>query len=400
MRSKKRKIAIVWANPYNKNLGVAALAYSSMALIRDVLDENNIEGEITFIGSYKRGKDAVNINGKTIGFDNIIGLDYFNWKSFAKILLRPGQYDIMKLFSFDYIFDVAEGDSFTDLYGDRRYYRIIHSKKLFNLLRKKQILLPQTIGPFKNADKQNEAIGIMKRLEMVLSRDKKSYDYTAGFLPKEKICELMDMAFYMPFQRRKLENGKVNVGINISGLLWNGGYTGDNQFNMKTDYREIITKVLDHFSGMDEILVHIISHVIPVNSPVEDDSKVAVEIQERYPAVILSPKFESPIEAKSYISAMDFFTGARMHACIAAFSSGVPVVPMAYSRKFNGLFCDTLQYTWLGDCVNSDTEVVFNTIKEGFINRAALKNNIEQSEKEIIKPRLQKLKDILYQTLA
>jgi polysaccharide pyruvyl transferase WcaK-like protein len=27
-----------------------------------------------------------------------------------------------------------------------------------------------------------------------------------------------------------------------------------------------------------------------------------------------------------------------MHACVAALSSGVPVVPVAYSRKFAGLF--------------------------------------------------------------
>jgi polysaccharide pyruvyl transferase WcaK-like protein len=44
------------------------------------------------------------------------------------------------------------------------------------------------------------------------------------------------------------------------------------------------------------------------------------------------------MEAKSYISGMDLFIGARMHATIAAISSGVPVIPFSYSRKFEGLF--------------------------------------------------------------
>jgi polysaccharide pyruvyl transferase WcaK-like protein len=46
--------------------------------------------------------------------------------------------------------------------------------------------------------------------------------------------------------------------------------------------------------------------------------------------------------------------GARMHACIAAFSSGVPVLPIAYSRKFSGLF-GSLGYRYLVDC-REDTD--------------------------------------------
>ena len=37
-----------------------------------------------------------------------------------------------------------------------------------------------------------------------------------------------------------------------------------------------------------------------------------------------------------------------MHATIGAISSGVPVIPVAYSRKFNGLY-DTLQYPFYID---------------------------------------------------
>src|SRR5690606_33179841 len=46
----------------------------------------------------------------------------------------------------------------------------------------------------------------------------------------------------------------------------------------------------------------------------------------------------SPVDAKSWISGLDAFVGSRMHATIAAFTSGVPTVPAAYSRKFAGFF--------------------------------------------------------------
>jgi polysaccharide pyruvyl transferase WcaK-like protein len=92
----------------------------------------------------------------------------------------------------------------------------------------------------------------------------------------------------------------------------------------------------------------------------------------------LAPKFSSPVEAKSYISNLDFFTGARMHATIAAFSSGVPVVPVAYSRKFSGLY-GTLGYKNLVDGQSDTTQAAIDTILEGYADRANLAKEINKS---------------------
>jgi len=45
----------------------------------------------------------------------------------------------------------------------------------------------------------------------------------------------------------------------------------------------------------------------------------------------------SPSEIKYIIGSCDFFIGARMHACIAALSQGIPAVAIAYSDKFTGV---------------------------------------------------------------
>jgi polysaccharide pyruvyl transferase WcaK-like protein len=52
-------------------------------------------------------------------------------------------------------------------------------------------------------------------------------------------------------------------------------------------------------------------------------------------------------ETKYIIGLCDFFVGARMHACIAALSQGIPTVGIAYSRKFQGVF----ESIGVGDCV-------------------------------------------------
>lgn len=399
MTFKKKKIAIVWANPYNRNLGVGALAYSSLALINDLCNNNNISAEFTFLGSSIGKPDKLEIGDRVIEFDNILGIDFSNWKSYAKMLLKPKKYETRKILSFDLVLDMGEGDSFADIYGDKRFNRIYSSKLFFNFFNIPQVLLPQTIGPFSQNSKEKKAISIMKKLSLVLSRDKKSYDYTAKFLPGTKIAELVDIAFYMPFSKVKYNNGKINVGINVSGLLWNGGYTGKNQFNMKTDYKAVIFSLFDYFTKIDEVQLHIVSHVIPEHQPVESDYLVGEELKRSYPQAILAPVFKNPIEAKSYISGLDFFTGARMHACIAAFSSGVPVVPMAYSRKFNGLFTDTLKFDDIADCVNEENEIVFNKIIGGFKRRSDLSFKVSDSIVNVVDPRLQILKQILLKVI-
>ena len=52
-----------------------------------------------------------------------------------------------------------------------------------------------------------------------------------------------------------------------------------------------------------------------------------------------------------------------MHATIAALSTGVPVIPIAYSRKFKGLF-NNLDYPVCVDLQILNTEQAFEKIKE------------------------------------
>ena len=95
---------------------------------------------------------------------------------------------------------------------------------------------------------------------------------------------------------------------------------------------------------------------------------------------------------------MDFVTGARMHACIAAFSSGVPVVPMAYSRKFNGLF-SSLNYTFYVDGRADTTDIAYHKIIDGYERRDELKLKIS-SGNEIADKKLKPYEDYLVTLLS
>ena len=148
----------------------------------------------------------------------------------------------------------------------------------------------------------------------------------------------------------------------------------------------------------DNVILHFIPHVVLQERNVENDYEVSYELYREYKSdrIVLSPFFLGPVEAKNYISGLDFFIGARMHATIAAFSSGVPVVPMAYSRKFNGLYTDTLDYNCLVDLKNDTETTVLNTVMAAFERREQLKVEILSRLEGVVKEK----KKQLYQHLT
>ena len=278
----------------------------------------------------------------------------------------------------DLIFDFTGGDSFTDIYGKSRFLKESFLKLLAIWCNKKLILGPQTIGPFKSKWIKNIACSIMKKSKQVYTRDEVSFDYVKKM--KINAINTTDVAFMLPVESvdMKKENNVLSVGINVSGLLWNGGYTGNNQFGLKFDYQMYIKKIIEAFMEMGA-KIYLIGHVLPKedNSP-EDDYAVCQKIHEQYTDTVLAPRFKTPMEAKGYIANMDFFIGSRMHATVAAFSTKVPTVPVAYSRKFQGLY-GSLGYDYVIDAKKETLEdaitKTFNYVK----NRLLLKKDIEKS---------------------
>lgn len=253
----------------------------------------------------------------------------------------------------DLIFDFTEGDSFSDIYGIKRFIRISIPKLLSARYGKTFILGPQTYGPYYSVLARMLSKRIFQKSDLVMSRDAASAELVksmSGVTAKV----FTDVAFALPYTKGEVSNQK-KIGINVSGLLWNGGYTGTNQFGLKVDYKEyissLIKKLLD--SGFE---VHLIPHVITKNDKnVENDVSANEELKRIFPEIITAPSFTNPVEAKNYISSMNIFIGARMHATIGAFSSGVITIPFSYSKKFEGLF-GNLDYPYVIDARRLETK--------------------------------------------
>ena len=382
----------------NGNRGCVALSISSMYILDEILSNKNIS-YIFYLpqsGHTEYKEYEINIAGKVLKYTAIPDISGTTIKSKVKNLIKYKEFcrtkEIYK--KADYIFDIGQGDSFADIYGKSRFDWIFAQYKLGKKYNKPYCILPQTIGPFDNPQIREQAIKGIKWAKCVMVRDKQSADFVKELIPSCKVSEVIDVAFFLPYKKKTFDSSFIHVGINISALLWHGGYTRNNQFGLKCNYHELIREIIKYFLSMNNVKVHLIPHVVGGERHVENDYAVSYDLYEEFnnPNLILAPLFLDPVIAKGYIAGMDFFMGARMHSTIAAFSSGVPVVPMAYSRKFNGLFNDTLQYPYIVDMKSELLDESLSTIKTEFSNRVSLLKEINEKNNTIVKTR----KKILY----
>ena len=290
----------------------------------------------------------------------------------------------------DVFASIAGGDSFADIYGLSRLFYVGLPQILIILLGKKLILFPQTFGPFKGWLARRIARYIVSHSEFVYLRDKKSIEDARKLLPASQASKVrfcFDVGFLLkPEAKPAYDNSwiaaaKTNsrplVGFNVSGLLYSGGYTGRNEFGLKADYRVLVEKMIDFLIREKSAAVALVPHVQAekfAGGPGEGDDAVCREIYER-----LQPKYPGQLffagsdftssQVKHVIAQCDFFTGSRMHACIAALSQGVPAVAISYSDKFVGVL-ETIGMTEaVADPRKLDENQILKIIGEAFDRR-------------------------------
>lgn len=399
-----KKIILANAPINNGNRGCVALSITMMSLIDEVMRKANQEYELFLPDSQflKQEKHVYKIKGYEIQYDSCGYPKGLSLKDDIKLTLKAiinrSNKSRKTFISADYILDIGQGDSFADIYGECRFMMIDRVHVLARKYNKPYCILPQTIGPFENSSIAQKAHESIAKASFCMTRDKQSLDYVKHHVPEQKnVGEYIDVAFFMPYEIIEQNSNFSHVGINVSALLWNGGYNHNNQFALKCDYQMTVRAIIDYFLSLPNTKVHFIPHVVGSERGMENDYEVSYELWREYnnPNLILAPFALGPVEIKSYIAGMDFFMGARMHATIGAFSSGVPVVPMAYSRKFNGLFVDTLQYDSMVDMKKQSDEDILSVIKVAFSRRLELKDMIKQRMEGVVAERRKLLIDDL-----
>lgn len=291
--------------------------------------------------------------------------------------------------------DVRGGDSFSDIYGIKRFLEGFFTAWTVLLVKGNLVQFPQTFGPYKNKISKILAKYLFSRSSMIMVRDKESEkvarDFAGNSVPV-KLCP--DVAFsLLPIRPETI---KVNppirysnipespLGININGLVYNGGYTRNNMFGLKLDYRRLLPDLIEKLLLIHPGEIWLIPHTYGPPESVESDPEACRKVRS-----LISDKYKERVriinkeydchELKWIIGQCDFFIGSRMHSCIAALSQGVPCVGIAYSQKFEGVFDTVGMADWVIDGRKVGNEEAIARAIELYQKRNEIRETIKQN---------------------
>lgn len=341
----KKWIMISGFNIESSNRGTAALGYGSVTFLKEkgFLDDGNELAILRVLSNKKTRKGYVektniNIQGGNYTFNKIYisYVEYFLAVQFG-ILLPLGTLHRC-LNKIGLIAAINGGDGFSDIYGIKKFQNCIIDCKLSVLKGIPLVILPQTLGPFKERKSYNWAKKILKHAQKVYVRDEK---FVEGLDEMGVPYELsMDLSAYMYPEAVDMEIKDNAVGINVSGLAYSNNYRDlAGQFE---SYPLLIDGLINHFRDKG-CPIYLIPHSYNYDKPdfADDDMEACQmafdKLEDKTGVYFIDKNLISP-QIKYIISKMSFFIGTRMHANFAAIYTNTPVFGLAYSYKFAGAF--------------------------------------------------------------
>jgi len=294
----------------------------------------------------------------------------------------------------DILCSLAGGDSFSDIYGLGRLIYVTLPQFLVLLVGKPLVLLPQTLGPFNGMFAKAIARIIVKRSKKVYTRDLGGLKQLGGLADSNhgQLAFSHDMGFALepeirteripPWLAEHNNNGIPFVGLNVSGLLYIGGYTRCNMFGIKADYRKLIHDLIDLLVRKHGAHVMLVPHVFGTGGDSESDLVACRKVYDgtvenmRGHLHLLEQRYDQH-EIKALIGKCDFFIGSRMHACIAAISQCIPSIGLAYSRKFHGVFESVGMGELVVDIRECDENAVLDAVDRSYRRILEYRANLE-----------------------
>jgi len=341
--TKKKYLLISGFNILDDNRGTAALSYGSISFLieKGYLRPEQELVNIQFVkkfwkDKYKTKTENMTINGRVIKHTTYYVFE-LEWVLFDKCCLLLSR--IRNVFeNVELVAAINGGDGFSDIYNTKTFLSRLSDIKIAMKLGIPVIQLPQTLGPFTDANNYLIAKSILQYSKKVYVRDDKFVnDLDEMNVRFERTKDLSAFMMPEPWNIDIMDNA---VGINVSGLAYDNRFRGlTGQFDQ---YPYIVMKIIECLQSF-QIPVYIIPHSYNYTNPIQSEDDLLAsrdlysKLKSKHNVVLVDDDLISP-QVKYVISKMKYFIGTRMHANFAAIYSGVPVYGLAYSYKFEGAF--------------------------------------------------------------
>lgn len=181
----------------------------------------------------------------------------------------------------------------------------------------------------------SEMLEDLKKYSLIIARESITYQAFAEKGLSNTIL-LPDPAFTLDSKLLPLPQGFAEgntIGINVSPLIMKSETSGGIVFK---SYTRLIQHIIDTTDSQIVLLPHVLwehdNDMVPL-------TKLYEAFKETGRVILLGDNYNC-MELKGFISRCKLFIGARTHATIAAYSTGVPTLVIGYSVKARGIAKD------------------------------------------------------------
>ena len=210
-------------------------------------------------------------------------------------------------------------------------------------LGKQVVLWGASVGPFSAMPGvERQMVAHLRRLSLITVRDSHTLAYLNGLGVAGNVVPVADAAFVMKRQAMDLTPfwpvGKGVLGLNVSPVVEQVRLAGRATTSVGQETLAFVRGVL----SSSDLGVLLVPHVAPLDgNPRNNDEhylrQIATALGDTGGRVRCVPSGCNAPQLKDIISHCRYFIGARTHATIAAFSTGVPTISIAYSVKARGI---------------------------------------------------------------
>lgn len=377
------------------NKGSAAQVISTVNILKKIIPETNF----TLISARPEldSKRCVKYNVNTVGYFSKSSykalLYYYHisvslifcifWKILnklhlnAKMLLKEKH--LNEYIKTDIIIDLS-GDTLADSIGSVSIISIM-GILIGILLNKPIVVFSQSIGPFKKWS-LTLARFCLNKVDLIIVREEITKKYLEKLKISSPIFLTADCAFILETASyERVEEILSREGINIESNVFIGispSFKQDSE-----NYVSLIAQIIDYIIENLKSKVIIIPHVV---KDIFVSQKIHKKIINKDKVTLIKHDY-SPEELKGIICLCDMFIGARMHANIAALSTHVPTVAIAWSHKYYGIMRQLGQEKYVFDFRTMTFRSLVSKIDELWSNRNKIRKELTskiKTQKELV----------------
>ncbi|MFX0205927.1 MAG: polysaccharide pyruvyl transferase family protein, partial [Candidatus Hodarchaeota archaeon] len=262
----------------------------------------------------------------------------------------------------------------------------------------------QSYGPFTGMINRYLAKKDLSHQEVVFCRGDITKETVEKLLPGKKVFSFPDVATVLPYSKSDgIEHLKYKYGlaekfvsISASSKMY---AQPENNRRLTKSYQDVVVNLCDYVSNEHDLSILMVPYSISPNNsnPKRNDLALAKLVASNCKASLAVIEEDlSPSLLKSIIAASHIHVGARYHSVVAALSSGVPCVSIAWHVKYKEIMAmygmESLTWHFRQDRVEKLYASVSQVIEHASTIRAHLErkqkniqNLVEENTREFIK---------------